>query len=44
MYQKNYDKAFEFYKKSVETDPKYANGYFGMASIYKTKKKYEQSL
>ena len=37
-------KAFENYKKAAETDPNYANAYFGMASVQKSWKQYENSL
>lgn len=35
MKQSNFEKAFEAYQKAAETDPNYANAYFGMASCQK---------
>ena len=39
--EKNNKLAFENYKKAAETDPKYCNAYFGMASCQKSFKEYQ---
>jgi tetratricopeptide (TPR) repeat protein len=44
MKQNKHREAYEAYKKCAETDPKYANAYFGMASCQKTFKEYENAL
>ena len=44
MKQSKPKEAFEAYKKCAETDPNYANAYFGMASCQKNFKEYENAL
>ncbi|MBN1821787.1 MAG: tetratricopeptide repeat protein [Prolixibacteraceae bacterium] len=40
---KNYDKAIEYYKKAIETDPKDAFPYNNLANVYRNRKEFEQA-
>ncbi|HYJ85018.1 MAG TPA: tetratricopeptide repeat protein [Pyrinomonadaceae bacterium] len=42
--QGNFKKAIEFYRQSIEVDPKFENGYFNPAAMHATLKQFDEAI
>ena len=42
--QENFKKAVEFYRQSIEIDPKLENGYFNLAAMYAKLKQFDEAI